>query len=236
MSTAAVYTLFDMAERSGTEESWSAPTGQRTGWTAELQVGALESGGSVTVALESSPNGLEGSWDELTEFGGAKSSEGETEESTGDGDFSVSVRERYLRGRIKDHTGKFTIQLLAWAPFLDPTDSTDKNLLSQELRQWSDGLTRTVEKAERDVLSLLKLDPVTGELDLALNLHDAHGEIRQMIAEQAEWLFHLHELRGRAKSEPSALVSLREAPDTAPGIMDRVDDLVPVSHRAWRGR
>lgn len=234
MSTPAVYTLLRMERRSGTVDGWSAPTGRRTGWTATLDIGEVET--SVTVVLESSPSGLSGTWSTLTNFGGAKTTTGRTQESTADDDFTVDARDTYIRARVSAATDNFTLRVTAAAPFIDPTDPTDTELLSQELREWDDGLHRTVERAERDVLSQIKANPATGELNVPLELDDAYGEIRAVVAEQADWLHYLHELRQRAKSDATAMATLRDAPDVAPGLMDRIRDLQPPSVSAWRGR
>jgi len=241
MATAAVYSLFPLFERSGTTEGLSFETGRRTTWSVTLRVAQLASSGSVTVALEASPTGEDDDWTSLSTFGGAKSSTGSTTITTAAEDFTVTDRDRFLRAEVTAATGDYSIEVTASSAFLDPTVTADKALLSKELRNWSDGLTRTVERAERDVLGLLKHQDqalaALGILDVDLHAYDAYGEIREMIAEQADWLGTRADLqRAALKGDGPAAVTLRGMGDRAPGLMDRVNNLRRTRARSWRGR
>lgn len=150
-----VYELFGYAKRAAVEVGSWFPTSGRTRFIAALEIARLSGGASITVTLEASPTGDTDSEAELVTFG-AVAAAGETEKSAINGsapDFTMTARDRYVRGRITAIAGDVTCRLRAWAPFLDVV-AADLALLSQELRDYSE-VERIIRQAETDVLGLI---------------------------------------------------------------------------------
>lgn len=241
MATPFVYDLLPLAKYEATDEieGRSFAIGGRTRWTLKLQVGALASGGSVTVKVRAAPIDDDDYFEDLVSFG-AVSSAGTTTKTHGS-DFTVQPYHKYLRVEraASAQTGDAVYGVTGTAPFLDPALPTDTDLLSKQLREWDDGLTRTVEQAERDVRALM-LDSdrdlaALGVLDVDLTVEDAYAELRQTIAEQADWLYERYRLLYVDRSD-GARKTAREMDDVKPDVVDRLRKLRPVTATVWRGR
>ena len=170
MATPFVHTLlpFDTYEAgaSDTEGAGQATAG-RTRWTFTLEVAEVT---SVTVVIQGAAVDDDDEYTTLGTFNsGAIASTG-TYTLTSPTDFTVQPYHEYLRAKVTAQTGDATVRVVASAPFVDPTISADKDLVSKALREWDDGLVRTVEQAERDVRSLLlhRTYAETADLQLAV--------------------------------------------------------------------
>lgn len=207
--------------------------GDRTKWTLKLHLSRISVGGSVTVVVEKSPTGEDVDWQELVTFGAQTSTNDYQKVSTTD--FAIAVnRDVYLRARITSITGEVVAEVRAETPFFDITDSAHLNLVSKELRDFSDGRTRIIESAEEEVIELLLANEATGELDIDLTLPGASAAVRREVALQADHN-RRREILGRS-SEPSALVSLREMTRGVPGLGRRLRKFRRSGARAWLGR
>lgn len=235
--TAAVFTLLEMESRdssiSGNDEPGAEGTfqiGGRSPFDCTLTVGALDSGVSVTCVVETSPDGDDDTWTELTNFDGAKTATGTTSKTS----LSIPAGHKVMKGRISSISGgEAWVEISAEAPFLDPTVQDDKDLLGKELRQFSDGLNRIVEQAEEDVLHQAIGVDRFGHIDADLMVPQANDRMRRAIARQADYLLRKHKLE-RASDE-TTLGALERMGELADGIdvilRPMVDNLM-----VWRGR
>lgn len=240
MSTPFVYTLlpFDEREDEALAEGSHFPTAGRTRWDFTLEVAEV---GSVTVAIQGSPLDQDDHFITLGTFNAGPITAADTYTLTSYGatpDFTVEPFHRYLRARVTAQTGDAVMQVTGSGAFLDPSVADDVDLLSKDLREWSDGLTRTVERAERDVWAMV-LHPDRdkarhGWLDPFLTATTARDQIREMIAEQADWLNGFEKLA--ESRSPDALQALARWPDEKPNLADRIARLRPAERSYWRGR
>lgn len=152
------YAIFGMAARSAVENGGTLPVGGRTRWQVELDVARLSGGGtpSVTVVLEVSPTGEDGSWQTVVTLGPITTVGTTVKRSWIANDFTaqVTARDIYLRGRVSAIVGTVTCALRASTAWLDPEVPADAALLSQELRSYPD-VERVCQQAEADVFRLL---------------------------------------------------------------------------------
>lgn len=238
MSTAAVYTLLRMAERDGTLASDEDPTegvfevGGRTSWDFTITVSAFRGGSdSVTVEVESSPTGEdEDSWEQVTDFDGSKTTEGETTKSV-----TLAAGEEYLRARVTSITGTVWCEVTGSSRFLDPNSAGLNQWVSKKVREYSDGKTRLIERAEQDVVNRAVGTSPLGKLEADLTRPDALDIMRRAIAAQAE-----HQLQRellQRSGDSSALVTLREMGELADELDDILQDILDDEGlHVWRGR
>lgn len=233
MATPFRYQLLPIGDYTSTYQGAGFDIGGRTSWTFTLDVAAVDT--SVTVVVEAAAKG-DDDWATLYSFG-AKTTTAETvvvytaATTSAPANFTVQPWHRYLRASVT--AGDATLSVAAACAFLDPTVTADKALLSKELREWTDGLTRAVEQAEADVLELCK-PSASGALSIDVNAWGASTSLRRAIAKQADWLYGTHML-GRS-TEPAAQVSLRERATMAPGVSGMVGQYLPGNVGVWRGR
>ncbi len=227
------YVLLPLHRYDSVWEGSPFEVGDRTKWTLKLHLARISAGGSVTVIVEKSPTADDEDWQTLVTFGAQTVANDYQKVSTTD--FTIAVnRDVYLRVRITDITGEAVLEVRAEAPFFDLTDNVHLNLISKELREFSDGRPRLVESAEEEVIELLLVNEATGELDIDLTLPGASAAVRREVALQADHN-RRREILGRS-SEPSALVSLREMTRGVPGLGRRLRKFRRGNSRAWLGR
>lgn len=237
MSTPFVYTLLPFDERGATEltEGGHFPTAGRTRWDFTLQVASVT---SVTVVIQGAPVDDDDHFTTLGTFNAGAITAAGSYALTSYGaspNFTVQPYHEYLRAKVTAQTGDAVLEVTGAAAFLDPSVAADTALLGQRLRGWSDGLTRTVERAERDVWAMI-LHPdrdlaAHGWLDPFLTTATARGQIREMIAEQADWL----EAMSKAVDDGNGK-ALADWPDEKPNLLDRIAKLRPAERAVWRGR
>ncbi len=254
-----------MQERTAVEDGAAIMTGERTRWKAELRVAAIT--GAAEVVLEISPTAASGAWTQIATFG-AVSAIGTTKlDSTKDSsDFTTQVTDRdiFLRARLATIGTDVTFDVVVDAPFLDWTFAEDLRLLPKELRNWEDGLERTVEQAETDVVLLLAKAPTTVEqasedlfaapiitpdplgvqirqdaprgiaFDADLTIRGVGKAIKFEIARQATHLYTRHRLSTDGSHE--AQRTWRNLGHLAPGLGKSLRGYRPKSREIVRGR
>lgn len=256
--------LLGMAERTAVESSAAVALAGRTKLTATLSVAAVS--GTLTVVIEASATGVEGSYATLATFA-AINAPGVFTKIPGT-DITVAAYHRYVRARITGITDA-TLELSLLAPWMDTT--ADAALFSKELRSFGDGFARIVGVAEDTVMDellpraksapvdyslypreagrfkpepvdtisqeyaeILAGLPVTLVLDANMTLAGFAAAIRAAIVAQSEHAFQRHKLSQR--DDATALVSLRQFPKLAPGLMDGLSRFRPSTSITWRGR
>lgn len=238
MATSAVYTLLEMAERDTTTDAnddvdeGEFEIGGRKTWDLELVVGHLGSGDDVQVVVETSPNGEDDTWSTLHDFGTVNSS-GTTDAS------NKTVPDEHLYGvmkaRVASVTGTAWVECRATSPFLDPASAGDKNLLSKSVREFGDGLTRLVERAEQDVIEHAIGTTDLGKLEANLTKKTSRDRVRRAIARQAEHLLAKHRLERSSETEDiQAAVSHPELADGLDVLLNPILD--DSGLMVWRGR
>ena len=231
----ATYILHEMFERDTTEEGSPFQIGGRTRWKTTLEVNQISVGGSITVILEVSPNAEEDTYTELVAFG-AQSAVGETlKDSTKlpTPDFTVALSDIWMRARITAITGTVSIRVVAVSPFLDMDVPGDRNLLSLELRDFSEA-PRLVEQAEWDLVETLLLNADSGLLNIDLRPPGANRAMRLEISRQADHILRRENL-GRSE-EPSTIETLDRMPVLISGLGDRLEKYQPAGANVWYGR
>lgn len=239
MATPFVHTLLPFDTYGDTEpgdvEGMGQATVGRTRWDFTLEVASVT---SVTVVIQGSAVGDDDEYTTLGTFNGGAIATAGTYTLTSYGgtpDFTVESYHEWLRAKVTAQTGDATVEVTAAAAFVDPTVADDKNLLRKELREWSDGLTRTVEDAERVVRALLLSDVHAGAGVLAIrNVASAYDEVRGAVAKQADWLYG-REMLAREKSAAAA-GALRRMPETAPAVLSGIRRIQPNVAAYWLGR
>lgn len=229
MPSPFAYTLLAMAERSGTVDGRAFELGGRTSWTAQLHVARLAAGGSVTVVVEAAPTEI-GAWASAGAWAAqtTETTPADLAATLATPTLAFTPRDRWVRARVSAATGAYTVECVAWAPYLDPSDPLDMLLVGKALREYADGKTRIVERAERDVRSLVLADHESGELDVDADDPHVWRELRETIAEQADHLMKRDMAIRKGEEEIP--------PDIAPGLLDRVNKLRPAAATVWRGR
>ena len=232
--TRARYTLLGIAERSTTIEGSAFETGRRDNWSFLLNVSALDGGASVTVAIETSPTGYAGTWSEVYAFAAATSVASilKRQRDEAASFAGPTSRDLYVRAVIKAATGNSIVELISWAPFFDLEDDLD--LLSQELREWDDGLARTVESAEDEVLRLLVIKNADGAYEANLLDPRFPAAIKDAIAVQSEHKYRAARLL--ESTEPAKQVTARDLPTIAPEVYRILDEFLAREVGVWRGR
>lgn len=248
-----------MAKRTAIETGGALPLAGRTSGKFVLDVARI-TGGAVTVIIETSPTGEDdGLWTQLVSFG-AINAVGTTQKAS-IADWTLAAREKFVRARISTLTAsEVAFSVRADLPFVDA--SADSALFSKELRSFADGFARIVGEAEDAVLrelmprtnptdvvgspfpSVVALSSSASELlgglpdelviDADMRLVGFGDEVRRAIVQQAEHLFRRHKLANSA--EASALVSLRQMPLLAPGLMSGLERFRNQKSITWRGR
>ena len=194
--------------------------------TATLTVAALT--GTLTVRVETSPTGALGSWTTAGTSGAIV--------ATGVTSIPVTVPAgaHHVRAFIPTVTTA-TLGLDLAAPFVSATaDAAD---FSKEFRTFTDGMARLVALGEAAILRELLVVDERGDLvvDAATEAPGFNAAIRAAIVQQAEHEFRRHKLQ--LSSDASAMVTLRDFPTLAPGVMlnlRRFRTRAPVS--VWLGR
>lgn len=194
--------------------------------TATLTVAALT--GTVTVRVETSPTSALGSW---TTAGTSAAIA-----ALGVSTIAVTIPAgaRYVRAFVASVTAA-TLSLDLPAPFVSAT--ADVADFSKEFRTFTDGFARLVALGEAVILRELLVIDERGDLvvDAATEAPGFNAAIKAAIVQQAEHEFRRHKLK--LASDPSAMVTLRDFPPLAPGVMlglRRFRTQAPVS--IWRGR
>lgn len=231
------YLLLPGRRWSGTQKWNPYQLGERTQWRLDLRVIRVDAGGSITVDIQTAPDyWTEKDWTLLVSFGPKTTAGIYTLDSTKTTpDFTFKPRQDvWARAIISAITKEVVVELTASAPFLNVAATNDYNLLSQELRKWSDGQARVLEEAEADIVDLLKCDEDTGELDIDLSAPDVDRLIKLDIADQAEHLMK-REVLSRSH-EPSVLVTLRSMPRLFPGAGMRLRKYRSSGASIWYGR
>jgi len=237
MGTPFVHTLlpFDTYESdsAGDIEGTGVQTIGRTDWDFTLEVAEVT---SVTVVLQAAAVDDDDEYATVDTFeDGAITSTG-SYTLTAPTDFTVQPFHEWIRAKVTAQTGDATIMAKGSAAFIDPTDFEDTLMLTKAVREWDDGLDRTVERAERDVRALLLSyagdEAEAGRLAVHGTAQAAYDEIRDMVAEQTDWLYRKHQLFQGRDTRAEAL----SMDDLAPGLMSRARKLQPKAHAYWRGR
>ena len=229
MATSAVYTLQRMAERdeplTGDEEpsEGAFETGGRVSWDFTLRLLRVESGATVEVVVESSPNeGDDEDWTEVVSFGSQTDTSNSPVKKAGQ---TVTRGERFVRSRATTLSGgKVTYEVEASSPFFQL--SGDQGLLSQALRDVNtDDQTRIVELAEQMVLDDAIGRDELGRLEADLNEVGALEKIKRAVGRQAD---HLHQRDKLTTSrEPESLQALGRWAELAPEVHDIVGPILP---------
>lgn len=210
--------------------------GDRRHWDFVLSVARVSAGGAMVVEIQSSPLGDEASWETLIAFSVVSAPGVFTKTTRGNSpDFQVAPNlDVVIRAVITTIIGEVACELRAYAPFFDLTVDSHAEMLSKELREWSGGLSRTVDLASEDIIQSILADPENGYLDLDLERPGATEAVRREIALQADHNYRRAVLQQSAS--PAALVTLRELSRGAPGRMERLRPFRRVQGNPWYGR
>lgn len=234
MATSARYTLIPPLRRTAAwEDGARFETGYREGWEFVVKVGALEGAATLDVVLEESLDGLN-NWTELGRL--TVSEVGETRlDADSTPSAPVAAGSAFLRARVESPTDAYTLAVYASAPFLNPMDTADQDLLPKQLREWEDGRVRTVEDAERDVLGLIR-EPGSyyGLFRADINDPAFLDTVRQAIARQAVHLMNVGKLQRATDTESLKLAGSMGA--LADGVGSLLRPFQPRGSMVWRGR
>ena len=239
MPSSAVYSLLEMAARSGPVEGWAFAVGRRTSWELELVIYDIEAGATVTIELQISPTGTAGSWAQALALGSFTSADNSTVSRWSTGketpDFVVGSFDSYVRAEVTAADGVYHLELLGRGPFLRPTDQEETRALSQELREYDDGLVRIVELAESIVLDRGIGRDDSGRLEADLTHPVALDRIQDAIRAQAELEFQREQLR---KARTSAEVTAaQDLPELDPSVLRLLGPILEDEGAiVWEGR
>lgn len=229
MPTAAIYTILPAATTSGDVTGGSFATGRRLAWTFDLRIPYVETG-TVQVKVEKAPLDEDDLFVEVHDFTALAEGAEVSQEIT------LTSDDRYIRATVEGATGEFVAELLASAPWLNPTVHAETLYLPKEVREWKDGLTRTLEDAEETVLRLLlDSDSEVGRYEADIEAPDFLIAMRQAIALQAGLILRREELL-RAAKDPVATETLEDLPTIAQGVEDKLRRFRPTGTGVWRGR
>jgi hypothetical protein len=226
MPSGALHVLLELGERGDVVDGPSIRTGRRNLWDITLNVPVV--GASLDVDLQTAPADDESSWTTHYSFPQIT--------TTGQVTYAATLADEdlWLRLVVTAHVGDYWLEGLGLSPWLRTAGTgaaADLQLVGQQLREWEDGLVRTVEEAERAVLAYLwEGDTLDAYIDHPRFL-DA---MKRAVASQADHLFQRHRL-GESK-DPSAQVTLREMPYMGDGVMEHLAEFRPAASTVWRGR
>lgn len=231
------YLLIPMRRYDSTQKGIVFQIGERTQWKIALAIGFLTAGASITVVLQTGPTAEEQDLSTLVSFG-LKSATGlytlDGAKSTTP-DFTITPRKDvWMRAIITTISGQAAVEVVADAPFFNTAAPGDLKLLSKELRGWDDGLERTLEQAEKDIVGGLIYSAEYGDLDVDLSIPGVHRLIQEEIAEQAEHIMK-REVLSRSH-ESSVLVTLRSMPRLFSGNGVRLRKYRSQDSYVWYGR
>jgi hypothetical protein len=229
MSTAAIYTILPAATDSGDITGLSFATGRRLEWSFTLRLPYVETG-TVQVQVEKAPLDEDDLFAVVHDFTALAQGAEVTQALT------LTADDRYIRATVTGATGEFVAELLASAPWLNPDVHAEALYLPKEVREWKDGLTRTVEDAEETVHRLLlDSDSDVGVYEADIGAPDFLIAMRQAISLQAGLILRREELL-RAAKDPVATETLEDLPTIAQGVEAKLRRFRPSSVGVWRGR
>lgn len=242
MPTSSVMTSLEMTPRSAAVDGWSFQMGSRSAWEVAVRLASIPAGLTLSLAVQSAPR------DEDAEFVTRKTlgpytnaDSGTTVKAATDAaapdDLTLPPEDAYVRIITTSLVGSGTYHLEAvlLAPFLDPSNGAHIADFAKDLRTYSDGLARIVERAEALVLDLMLGREWNGRIQADLDRPDALTRIQAAIRAQAELEFRRERLS--QSRDPSAAVTLRELPELSHQAHERLEPLLPArATEPWRGR
>lgn len=236
--TRAIYVLLDYQERDGVAEGVGFRTARRTRWRFDLNVARLEAGGDVTVKIQVGPaDDNDVLKDVFTFEGGAISAEGTYTQRLPDPDnptWEISDRDLYVRAAVTAHTLDYYVEVQASAPFFDPSNKDDLDLLDPELRDWQDGRERTIYRAEDDVLVRILDRDRLGVLTARVNDVGFLDAMRNAVAAQANLAYWRKRLL--ESKEPTQVEEAKRMPELADEAYERLRPFLPEDDDVWRHR